>query len=156
MRGGVIICTLVTQYLMRSRSLAAAMPIKYFPASDVKRLTDRLIQELKFAYIPSERVICIRSVGSKSRGTIARVHSFPKVWQRGLGMKAHYAIEVISEHFDDLSTTEQEKVVIHELLHIPKSFGGGFRHHKDWVTRRRVDRLHAAVVADRLRAPSNG
>ena len=141
---------------MPSRSLAVAMPIKYFPASDVKHLTDRLIQELNFAHIPSERVICMRSVGSKSRGTIARVHSFPRVWQRGLGMKAHYAIEVISEHFDDLSTTEQEKVVIHELLHIPKSFGGGFRHHKDWVTRRRVDRLHAALVADRLTYPSNG
>jgi predicted metallopeptidase len=132
------------------------MPIKYFPASDVKQLTDRLIRELEFNHIPSERVICIRSVGSKSRGTLARVHSFPRVWQRGLSMKAHYAIEVISEHFDDLSTTEQEKVLIHELLHIPKSFGGGFRHHKDWVTKHRVDRLYAALVEDRLRRPSNG
>ena len=146
---------LVTQYLIPPRSLAASMPIKYFPASDVKHSTDRLIQELEFTHIPSERVICVRSVGSKSRGTIARVHSFPRVWQRGLGMKAHYAIEVISEHFDDLSATEKEKVLIHELLHIPKSFGGGFRHHKDWVTRHRVDRLYAALMEDRLRIPSN-
>ncbi len=132
------------------------MPIKYFPASDVKFLTDRLIQALDFVHIPKDRVICLRSVGSKSRGTIARVHSFPRVWQRGLSMKSHYAIEVISEHFDDLSPVEQEKVIIHELLHIPKSFGGGFRHHKDWVTRRRVDQLHAALVADRLVGSSNG
>ena len=147
---------MVAQDLMPHQSSEVAMPIKYFPASDVKYLTDRLIQGLGFAHIPKDRVICIRSVGSKSRGTIARVHSFPRVWQRGLSMKSHYAIEVISEHFDDLSTTEQEKVIIHELLHIPKSFGGGFRHHKDWVTRRRVDHLHAALVADRLMASSNG
>jgi predicted metallopeptidase len=131
------------------------MPIKYFPASDVKGVTDQLIQALRFTHIPKDRVICVRSVGSKSRGTIARVHSLPRVWQRGLGMKSYYTIEVISEHFDDLSTTEQEKVIIHELLHIPKSFGGGFRHHRDWVTRRRVDRLHAALVADRLKDSSN-
>jgi len=147
---------MVAQDLMSPQSSEVAMPIKYFPASDVKCLTDRVIQALGFAHIPKDRVICIRSVGSKSRGAIARVHSFPRVWQRGLSMKSHYAIEVISEHFDDLSTTEQEKVIIHELLHIPKSFGGGFRHHKDWVTRRRVDHLHAALVADRLMASSNG
>jgi len=132
------------------------MPIKYFPASDVKLLTDQLIQALGFVHIPKDRVICVRSVGSKSRGVIARVHSFPRVWQRSLGMKSHYTIEVISERFDDLSTTDKEKVIIHELLHIPRSFGGGFRHHRDWVTKRRVDRLHAAVVADRTNDSSNG
>jgi len=131
------------------------MPIKYFAASDVKLLTDQLIQALGFAHIPKDRLICIRSVGSKSRGVIARVHSFPKVWQKSLSLKAHYTIEVISERFDDLSTTEKEKIIIHELLHIPRSFGGGFRHHRDWVTRRRVDRLHAALVADRMNGPSN-
>jgi len=146
----------VAQHLMPSRSSEAAMPIKYFPASDVKSLTDRLVEALDFAHIPKDRVVCLRSVGSRSRGTIARVHSFPRVWQRGLDMKSHYAIEVISEHFDDLSTTEQEKVIIHELLHIPRSFGGGFRHHKDWVTKRRVDRLHAALAADRFKSSSNG
>jgi predicted metallopeptidase len=121
-----------------------------------KLLTDQLVQALGFIHIPKDRLICVRSVGSKSRGVIARVHSFPKVWQKGLGLKAHYTIEVISERFDDLSTTEKEKVIIHELLHIPRSFGGGFRHHRDWVTKRRVERLHGALVAHRVNAPSNG
>lgn len=132
------------------------MPIKYFPASDVKLLTDQLIQALGFVHIPKDRVICVRSVGSKTRGAIARVHSFPRVWQHGLGIKSHYAIEVISERFDDLSATEREKVIIHELLHIPRSFGGGFRHHRDWVTKRRVDQLHASLGADRTNTSSNG
>lgn len=132
------------------------MPIKYFSASDVKLLTDQLIQELSFSHIPSERVICVRSVGSRSRGVIARVHPFPRVWQKGLSMKCHYAIEVISERFDELSVEERERVIIHELLHIPKSFGGGFRHHGDWVTKRRVDRLYAALVAGRQNGSGNG
>lgn len=142
--------------LCRRESSQPTMAIKYFPASDVKLVTDHLIQALGFAHIPKERVICVRSVGSKSRGIIARVHSFPKIWQRSLLMKSHYTIEVISERFDDLSEGEKEKVIIHELLHIPKSFGGGFRHHSDWVTKRRVDQLHAALVSARLNGSSNG
>jgi len=132
------------------------MPIKYFPASDVKSLTDRLIGGLGFVHIPKERVICVRSVGSESRGVIARVHSFPRVWQQSLRMKCHYTIEVLSERFDNLPTAEKEKVIIHELLHIPRTFGGGFRHHKGWVTRQRVDRLHAALVTERVNGTSNG
>jgi len=43
--------------------------------------------------------------------------------------KGFYLIEVISEKFDRLPVDEQLKVIIHELMHIPKSFGGGFIHH---------------------------
>lgn len=90
------------------------------------------------------RVKCIRSTGSKSRA-IARCHALPKVMQLAMDMKAHYVIEVISEVFDKLSEEEKTKVLIHELLHIPKAFGGGFRHH-DYVTRREIDRMYAKFV----------
>jgi len=50
--------------------------------------------------------------------------------QIGMGRKkGFYLVEVISEKFDKLSAKEQTKIIIHELMHIPKAFGGGFIHH---------------------------
>lgn len=43
--------------------------------------------------------------------------------------KGFYLIEVICEQYDKLPQDEQIKTIIHELMHIPKSFGGGFIHH---------------------------
>jgi predicted metallopeptidase len=54
---------------------------------------------------------------------------------------AFYAIEVISERFDKMPEEDQIKTLIHELMHIPKNFGGGFRQH-DFVQRKNVDILY--------------
>jgi predicted metallopeptidase len=58
-------------------------------------------------------------------------------------------IEVISERYDRLSEEEKEKTVIHELLHIPKGFSGGFRPHKGYVEKAEVERLHRLLVKQR-------
>ncbi len=85
-----------------------------------------------------EHVAFLRSTGSKARRTIARCHALGKAMQVGMGReKGFYLIEVISEKFDKLSEDERLKVIIHELMHIPKSFGGGFIHH---------DKVHEASV----------
>jgi predicted metallopeptidase len=121
------------------------MNFRYERAPDVSELLVTIIEKLDFSHIPKNRVYCYRSYGSKSRYTIARVHSLPKIWQQALSEPAYYAIEVLSEQFDPLPLAEKEKTLIHELLHIPNSFGGGFRHHKNWVTRKRVEALHASL-----------
>jgi predicted metallopeptidase len=68
-----------------------------------------------------------------------------KVLQVALGIKAFYVLEFLSEGFDRLSDLEQTKTIIHELMHIPKNFGGGFRHH-DHVTSRNVQRMLDAYL----------
>ena len=118
------------------------MQFRYERAPDVSELLVKIIDKLEFTHVPKNRVYCYRSYGSKASNTIARVHSLPRIWQQALSEPAYYAVEVLSEQYDSLPYDEKEKTLIHELLHIPKSFGGGFRHHKDWVTRRRVEDLH--------------
>ncbi len=60
--------------------------------------------------------------------------------QKAMGVKAHYTIEFL-EKFEKLNKEEQNKVLIHELLHIPKTFGGGFRQH-DYVCEEQVEVMH--------------
>jgi predicted metallopeptidase len=59
-----------------------------------------------------------------------------------LGLSPSYVIEVLSERYDKLSQEDKEKTLIHELLHIPRGFKGGFLPHKGNISRRKVDRLH--------------
>ncbi len=115
--------------------------IGYEHASDILAEARDIVSRLPLSHIDTDRLFCVRSRGSQSRGVIARCHVLPKVMQKALGLDAHYVIEVISERFDSLSKEEKTKVIIHELLHIPKSFGGGFRHH-DFVSRKNVENLY--------------
>jgi predicted metallopeptidase len=124
---------------------SSSMRFRYERAPDVSELLSRIIDKLEFTHVPKNRVYCYRSYGSKASNVIARVHSLPKIWQHALSEPAYYAVEVLAEQYDPLPHDEKEKTLIHELLHIPKSFGGGFRHHKDWVTKRRVEELHRSL-----------
>ncbi len=63
--------------------------------------------------------------------------------QKAMNVQAFYALEFISERFDRLDKEEQIKVIIHELMHIPATFGGGFRHH-DHVCDKNIDKSYKA------------
>jgi len=106
---------------------------------EIQDIAKDIIAKLGLDYIDTEKILCIRSHGSKSRRTIARIHSLPKIMQAALNTKAFYVIEIISENFDKLSYEDKIKTLIHELMHIPKSFGGGFRGHGNFVTRKKVE-----------------
>jgi len=118
------------------------MPIKYFPASDIKEQVDAIASDLDLFHIVPQFVFCVRSKGSKARRTIARIHGIGKIWQEVLNRPPSYTIEVISEIYDKLSKEEKEKTLIHELLHIPGGFSGGFRPHKGYVERKIVEQLY--------------
>jgi predicted metallopeptidase len=113
--------------------------IEYYPAPDIKKRMDEIIELLRFDHVKPENVYCVRSRGSQSRRIIARIHGLGRIWQLAMGIEATYIIEVISEQFDPLSSDGQDRVLVHELLHIPHGFQGGFRHHKNFVTRENVD-----------------
>ena len=115
--------------------------MKYVDAPDLQERMAEIIRLLDMNHIDINRVKCLRGFGSKSPRTIARCHALGKLMQRAIGVKAWYAIEFL-ERFDKMSRVEQDKVIIHELMHIPKTFGGGFRHH-DFVCEANVDIFHA-------------
>ena len=118
------------------------MPIEYFEALDVKRLADEIAESLDLFHVVQQFVFCVRSRGSKSRRTIARIHGFGRIWQETLNLPPSYVIEVISERYDRLTVEDKEKTIIHELLHIPKGFTGGFRPHKGYINHEIVENLH--------------
>ncbi len=96
-----------------------------------------------FPQVDASRIFCFSSSGSSSRA-VARIWSLPQIWQQALNQAPAYCLEVITEKFSRMSPADQEKVLIHELLHIPKKFSGHlvshrsghrktFRHYHDTV-----------------------
>ncbi|MBU0953077.1 MAG: metallopeptidase [Nanoarchaeota archaeon] len=115
--------------------------IQYYRDPDFELRTREIAARLRLGHIDFSRVVCVRSMGSKSKRTLARCHTLPRVMQTALAIRPHYIIEIITETFDRLSQEEQIKTIIHELLHIPKTFGGGFRHH-EYVNDRTINELY--------------
>lgn len=106
-------------------------------APDVHTLVRNIHKRLPFDHIDAKRIICVRSHHATSRAR-ARIWSFPKIWQLALNTSSHYVIEVLSQHFDRLSTDDKTRVIIHELMHIPKNFSGALVPHRG--RSRRIDR----------------
>jgi len=132
-----------------------AMQIKYFEAPDVKRLVDEILDSLDFFNVVPQFVFCVRSRGSKSWRTIARIHGLGRIWQEALHLPPSYVIEVISERYDKLNEEEKEKTMIHELLHIPEGFSGGFRPHKGYIDQKTVERLYRTLQKQRIAKKAN-
>jgi len=125
------------------------LTIKYIEAPDVKALLDEIMDCLDLFHIVPQFVYCYRSTGSESEHIIARIHGLGRIWQEALRRPPTYVIEVISERYDKLNETEKERTLIHELLHIPKGFSGGFRPHKGYISKKRVDELHQQLLRRR-------
>ncbi len=100
------------------------------PAPDIKKIVNTVVPKLPFsAYVNPKRIVCMRSFHATSRAR-ARIWSFPKIWQMALKLPPYYVIEVLSHHFDHLSDDDKTRVIIHELMHIPKNFSGALVPHR--------------------------
>ncbi len=101
----------------------------YKPAVDVKKHIHHLIPLLRFTHIDEKRIHCIRSKGSKTRA-IARIWGMAKLFKEVAGIEPHYIVEVISERYDKQSDRDKIKTLVHELMHIPKTFSGALLSHR--------------------------
>ena len=114
--------------LKKARKSTKFRSVDWQQAPDIAKRVSLLVSSLEFDWIKQEKVHSFRSQNSKSRA-IARIWGLPRVWQMALGKEAAYILEVISERFDKLSPKEQDKVLLHELAHIPKNFSGSLVPH---------------------------
>ena len=121
--------------------------IRYEPDEGLRQRLLGIARGLGMGHIDPRRLLCVRSLGSRSTRILARCHGLPRVIQVALERPPVYVIEVVSEQFEKLSPPEQTKVLIHELMHIPEGFGGGFRSHRPYVTRRKVEALYRKLAA---------
>ncbi len=99
-------------------------------AFDVQLMLDELLERLQMSHVIGPRIICMRSTGAQVNA-YARIWSLPEIWRNALEINPFYVIEVVSQHYDKLAEEKKKKILIHELLHIPKKFTGGLVPHKN-------------------------
>jgi len=127
------------KYTKRSKS----SKFEWEAAPDIKSRALKLVDILKLDTILFERLFFYRSQGSKARA-YARTWGLPALWQNALEVEPAYIIEVISAYFDKLSQRDQDKVILHELTHIPKNFSGALvphTRHKKGSFHQKLDEL---------------
>ena len=98
-------------------------------SKDIQLKLSQIQAKLHLPWIDTKRIVCFRSFGSKARAR-ARIWSFPRIWQLALNLPPHYCLEVIAEKFDSLKPDDQTRIIIHEMMHIPKNFSGALLPHR--------------------------
>jgi predicted metallopeptidase len=103
--------------------------IEWIRAEDIQKQINKLITSLDLHWIEKKRLYCFRSTNSKTNAR-ARVWGLSRIWQMALKQNSGYIIEVISEKFDQLPQSQKDKILLHELAHIPKNFSGALLPHR--------------------------
>ena len=98
-------------------------------ADDIRQRLFSILRYTSLDHVDLSRVFVFRSFGSQARA-YARIWALPRIWQQALDTPPGYCIEILSERFDPLPETQKTKTLIHELLHIPKTFSGSLVQHR--------------------------
>ncbi len=109
----------------------------------------RIVGALGFSHVDPARIFCVRGYGSTSEAW-ARIWGLPSLWQQVLGIGPAYVVEIIEPEFGRLAEDEQDRILIHELLHIPRTFSGAIRPHRTptfRITRRTVEQYYQRYLA---------
>lgn len=118
----------------RKKRKAVSRKLEWEVDSKIQKEMEQIVKALELNHVKAKRVFCYRTQGSKARA-YARIWSFPKIFQQVLSIEPAYVMEIISEKFDRLDSENKKKVIIHELLHIPKNFSGSLLPHRYGNTR---------------------
>ena len=116
------------RYLRYKKRKSKNLPLVWDKASDIGQIVEKLTKGLGLDYINLNSIYCFRSKNSNARA-YARIWGLNRIWQQAIHSEPKYIIEVLSEKFDSLKESEKEKVLIHELAHIPKNFSGSLIPH---------------------------
>jgi len=103
--------------------------MKYKIAPEIKKQIKILVKDLGFKHVKVNQVHCIRSFDAKTRA-YARIWGMSRLFKEVAGLEPHYIIEVNAKKFDKLSSRDQLKTLVHELMHIPKTFSGALLSHR--------------------------
>jgi predicted metallopeptidase len=109
----------------------------------------RIVGALGFSHVDPARIFCVRGYGSTSEAW-ARIWGLPALWQQVLRIGPAYVVEIIEPEFSGLPEDEQDRILIHELLHIPRTFSGAIRPHRTptfRITRRTVEQYYQRYLA---------
>ncbi len=124
-------------------------------APDVQVMLDDVLARTGLGHVVSPRIICMRSRGAKARA-YARIWSLPAIWREALEINPFYVIEVLGENYDPLPEEKKRKVLIHELLHIPKKFSGGLvphTHPGGRIDAKAVEKVYREYLQNRSKEP---
>lgn len=117
--------------------------MQYKLAPEIKKTCVQLIKRLDMKHIKTSRVHCILSFDVKTRA-VARIWGMAKLFHEVVGIEPHYIIEVNAKRFNKLPEREKIKTLIHELMHIPKTFSGALLSHRGRyhrINEREVERI---------------
>jgi len=115
----------------------------------------KIIGALGFTHVDPSRIFCVRGYGSTSEAW-ARIWGLPTLWQQVLGTRPAYVVEIIEPEFSRLPPEEQDRVLIHELLHIPRTFSGAIRPHRSptfRINRKTVERFYQRYISNSRKHP---
>ncbi|MET1128379.1 MAG: putative metallopeptidase [Thermoproteota archaeon] len=119
----------------------------YAPSQPLSKILRILIRELGLTHIDPDRVYAAWSFGSSTRA-YARIWGVPSPFAK-LGLcRPSYVVEAVYERFSRLSCREALATLLHELMHIPKSFSGSLRPHGRWTSPTTISSALEKVLAN--------